>query len=66
MNVLFLSLGKYWSMKESEGYTDLLREFIRNGHKIYVLSPIERREGKKSKRITPPVRSGTERRTWRS
>ncbi len=51
MNVLFLSLGKYWSMKESEGYTDLLREFIRNGHKIYVLSPIERREGKKSKRI---------------
>lgn len=51
MNVLFLSLGKYWSVKESEGYTDLLREFIRNGHKIYVLSPIERREGKKTQQI---------------
>lgn len=51
MNILFLSLGKYWSVKESGCYTDLLREFIGNGHHIYVLSPIERREGKKAQRI---------------
>lgn len=46
MNILFLSLGRYWSIKESEGYTDLLREFIRHGDKVYILSPTERRERK--------------------
>lgn len=51
MNILFLSLGKYWSIKESEGYTDLLREFIKKGHKVFILSPSERREGKKTQII---------------
>ena len=51
MNVLFLSLGRYWSIKESEGYTDLLREFIRKGHEVYIVSPTERREGKKTQLI---------------
>ena len=51
MNILFLSLGRYWSIKESEGYTDLLREFIRHGDKIYILSPTERREGKETQLI---------------
>ena len=51
MNVLFLSLGKYWSINESEGYTDLLREFIHNGHKVYILSPTERRDGKPAQLI---------------
>ena len=51
MNVLFLSLGRYSSINESEGYTDLLREFIRRGHKAYILSPIEKRDGGKSKLI---------------
>ena len=51
MNVLFLSLGKYWSINESEGYTDLLREFVKNGHKVFILSPTERREGKKTQLI---------------
>ena len=51
MNILFLSLGRYWSINESEGYTDLLREFIRHGDKIYILSPTERREGKETQLI---------------
>lgn len=51
MNVLFLSLGRYWSIEESEGYTDLLREFRRHGDKIYIISPIERREGKRTQLI---------------
>ncbi len=51
MNVLFLSLGRYWSIKESEGYTDLLREFIKHGDKVYILSPTERREGKRTQLI---------------
>ena len=51
MNILFLSLGRYWTIKESEGYTDLLREFIRHGDKVYILSPTERREGKETQLI---------------
>lgn len=51
MNVLFLSLGRYWTIKESEGYTDLLREFIRHGDKVYILSPTEKREGKETQLI---------------
>lgn len=51
MNVLFLSLGRYWTIKENEGYTDLLREFIRHGDKVYILSPTERREGNKTQLI---------------
>ena len=51
MNILSLSLGKYWTIKESDGYTDLLREFIKHGHKVFVLSPIERREKKKAQLI---------------
>lgn len=48
MNVLFLTLGKYWSINESGLYTDLFREFINRGHNVYFVSPIERRENKKS------------------
>lgn len=51
MKVLFLSLGKYWSISEKEGYTDLLRNFINNGHEVFILSPTERREGKKTQLI---------------
>ena len=51
MNILFLSLGRYWSINEREIYTDLLREFIKNGDKVYILSPIERREHRKSQVI---------------
>lgn len=51
MNILFLSLGKYWTIKESEGYTDLLREFVKHGHKVFILSPTERREKKNSQLI---------------
>lgn len=51
MNILFLSLGRYWTIKESEGYTDLLREFIRHDNKVYILSPTERREGKETQLI---------------
>lgn len=41
MNVLFLSLMPYRSIQERDIYTDLLREFIHNGHKVYLLSPTE-------------------------
>ncbi|MGN0386832.1 MAG: glycosyltransferase WbuB, partial [Lachnospiraceae bacterium] len=44
MNVLFLSLMQYSTIEERDIYTDLLREFIRNGHIISILSPTEENE----------------------
>lgn len=42
MNVLFLSLIGYDSINDRDIYTDLLREFIRQGHKVYLVSPAEK------------------------
>ena len=41
MNVLFLSLMQYSTINERDIYTDLLREFIRNGHHVSILSSTE-------------------------
>lgn len=51
MNVLFLTLLSFDSLQERTIYTDLLREFVKNGHHVYVISPTERREGKKTQLI---------------
>ena len=48
MNLLFLSLLDFNSINESSIYTDLLREFSKNDHKIYVISPVERRKKKRT------------------
>lgn len=45
MNVLFMSLMEYHSVSERDIYTDLLREFIRNGHRVFLLSPTESQGG---------------------
>ena len=48
MNLLFLSLGRYETLKVSDIYVDLLREFIKHGHKVYILSPVDKHsDGKK-------------------
>ena len=44
MNILFLTLAEFESLRERNIYTDLLREFVRNGHKVYVISPVEKRK----------------------
>ena len=44
MNVLFLTLLSFESLNERSIYTDLLREFVKNGHDVYAVSPIERRK----------------------
>lgn len=46
MNVLFLTLYSFNSLKERNIYPDLLREFVKNGHEVYVISPSEKRENK--------------------
>lgn len=43
MNILFVSLSKFSSVNESGIYTDLLRQFSKIGHKVYILSPIEKK-----------------------
>ena len=49
MNVLFLTLIDFSTIDESGIYQDLLREFSKNGHGVYVISPIERRKNQKTK-----------------
>ena len=44
MNVLFLTLVQFASLQERNIYTDLLREFVKNGHQVYAISPVERRQ----------------------
>lgn len=44
MNVLFLTMLKITSIEERGIYTDLMREFVKNGHQLYIVSPSERRE----------------------
>lgn len=43
MKLLFLTLLNFDSIEEHNLYTDLLREFYRHEHDIYVVSPVERR-----------------------
>ena len=49
MNVLFLTLLDFDSINEHNIYTDLLREFVKHGHAVYVISPVERRKKQKTK-----------------
>ena len=44
MNILFLSLMPYRSIQERDIYTDQLRIFLRNGHRVVILSPTEQKE----------------------
>lgn len=44
MNVLFLTLVDFDSIDEPGIYQDLLREFAKHGHIVYVISPVERRK----------------------
>lgn len=48
MNVLFLTIGRMESIEAHSLYPDLLRQFCRNGHSVYVVSPYERRVGKET------------------
>lgn len=48
MNILFLTLVQFDSLKERNIYTDLLQEFVDQGHFVYAISPTERRQGKET------------------
>ena len=48
MNILFLTLLGFDSIQERNIYTDLLREFVKNGHYVYTISPVEKRQNQKT------------------
>lgn len=51
MNVLFLTLVEFTTLKEHNIYTDLLREFVKNGHEVFIISPVEKRKKEPTKII---------------
>lgn len=51
MNVLFITLLDFDSLDERNIYTDLLREFIKHGHYLFVISPVEKRQNQKTRII---------------
>lgn len=53
MNLLFLSLLDFSSLKDRNIYTDLLRQFTMNDHNVYVISPTEKR-----KKYAPIIEGG--------
>lgn len=44
MNILFLTLLDFASIEERSIYTDLMREFVKRGHYINIISPTEKRK----------------------
>ena len=43
MNILFITLLDIRSIYERNIYSDLMREFVKYGNNIYIISPLERR-----------------------
>ena len=48
MNILFLTIGRMQNIMTKSIYTDLLRRFKNEGHNVYAVAPVERREGYKT------------------
>lgn len=48
MNVLFITLFDIRNINNSGIYEDLLREFYKNDHNVYIISPTERRNREKT------------------
>lgn len=44
MNILFLTILDFNDIEETGIYTDLLREFANHNHKLYIISPTEKRK----------------------
>ena len=46
MNVIFLTLVRITDIESKGIYQDLMRKFRAEGHQVYIVTPVERREGK--------------------
>ena len=45
MRVLFLTIGAVYNFNHSGAYTDLLKKFAKEGHRVYVVGASEKRNG---------------------
>ena len=54
MKILFLTLVSFDTIQIKSIYTDLLREFVKNGHEVFVISPTEQREKKATHIVSEP------------
>lgn len=45
MNLLFITVADMRDVDTHGIYSDLMREFLKNGHEVYIASPAERRNG---------------------
>lgn len=43
MNIVFLTLLRITSLQERSIYADLMREFVSQGHRVFIVNPAERR-----------------------
>ena len=53
MNILFLSLSDLKNLENRGIYPDLLNAFAQRGHKVYIVSPFQRRTGAKPCLLRP-------------
>ena len=51
MNILFLTLVHIDNILEKGIYTDLMRKFRDEGHSVYIVTPYERKFGKKTELV---------------
>jgi len=51
MNILFMSLSDYKTVYQHGLYSDLLKQFIKHGDHVYLISPFERRNKNEEERI---------------
>ena len=51
MNILFLTIGRFESIEAHSIYADLLRCFRNHGHEVYVITPYEKKTGKKTELV---------------
>lgn len=51
MDILFLTLLDFSRIEERGIYTDLMREFLKNGHRVFIISPTEKRFNKPTRLI---------------
>lgn len=51
MNIIFLTLSRITDVRSHGIYTDLMRKFRDEGHSVYIVTPHERRFGKKTELV---------------
>jgi hypothetical protein len=51
MNILFLTILDFSSINENGIYTDLMRQFVKKGHQVYIVSPVEKRKHQQERMI---------------